>query len=118
MGRGTDFSFEAYGSPYFASLTGADFSFVPQSMPGATNPPFLGEKCWGVDLRTKPLNEIWLNGCDVSYLADAYQMAKSAGKTAEFWGKSWGNSRFWSDLLSGSSKLREQITAGVPAERI
>ena len=87
-------------------------------MPGATNPPFLGEKCWGVDLRTKPLNEIWLNGCDVSYLADAYQMAKSAGKTAEFWGKSWGNSRFWSDLLSGSSKLREQITGGVPAERI
>ena len=52
------------------------------------------------------------------YLMDAYQMAKSAGKTAEFWGKSWGNSRFWSDLLSGSSKLREQITAGGPAERI
>lgn len=118
VGRGTYFPFEAYGSPFFASVTGADFSFVPKSIPGATNPPFLGETCYGTDLRTRPLKEILSGGCDVSYLSDAYQKAKSVGKDADFWGKVMVQNFYWIDLLSGSPKLREQITAGVPADKI
>lgn len=118
VGRGTSFPFEAYGSPFFDSLSEADFNFVPQSISGATNPPFLGQTCYGVDLRTKPLEEIWENGCDVSYLSDAYQKAKSIGKDADFWGNARENGKYWIDLLSGSANLREQITAGVSAEKI
>ncbi len=118
VGRGTDFPFEAYGSPCFASLSGADFSFVPKSMPGATNPPFLGETCYGVDLRTKPLEDILTAGCDISYLSDAYQKAKSAGKSKEFWGSPKLRNYYWIDLLSGSTKLREQIESGLSPEKI
>ncbi len=28
-----------------------DFSFIPESVPGAKNPPLLGVKCYGTDLR-------------------------------------------------------------------
>lgn len=118
VGRGTNFSFEVWGSPFFDSIIGADFYFVPQSMRGAANPPFLGKTCYGVDLRTKPLEEIWVNGCDVSYLSDAYQKAKTIGKDADFWGKPRKNDKYWIDLLSGSSNLRKQITAGISAEKI
>ena len=118
IGRGTDFPFEAYGSPFFASVSGADFSFVPKSIPGALNPPFLGETCYGIDLRSKPLEEIFSAGCDISYLFDAYQKAKSAVKDSEFWGKARLKNYYWIDLLSGSASLREHISAGVPAETI
>lgn len=118
IGRGTDFPFEAYGSPFFASVDGADFSFVPKSISGALNPPFLGEACYGIDLRSKPLEEIFAAGCDISYLFDAYQKAKSAGKESEFWGKVRLKNYCWIDLLSGSAELREQISSGVPVENI
>ena len=118
VARGTEFPFEVYGSPYFVSLEEANFSFVPKSIPGATNPPFLGETCHGFDLRKKPLEEILSAGCDLSYLYDAYQKAKSVGKAEQFWGQVWPKNQYWIDLLSGSSKLREQIVAGVPIEKI
>ena len=82
------------------------------------NPPFLGKTCYGIDLRSKPLEEIFSAGCDISYLFDAYQKAKSAGKDSEFWGKARLKNYYWIDLLSGSASLREQISAGVPAETI
>ena len=118
VGRGTDFPFEAYGSPFFASLAGADFSFVPKPMPGAVNPPFSGETCHGTDLRSKPLEEIFASGCDISYLSDAYQKAKAAGKNSGFWGKLRLKNYYWIDLLSGSTSLREQIESGLSAEKI
>ncbi|MBB5225490.1 DUF1343 domain-containing protein [Treponema ruminis] len=118
VGRGTDFPFEAYGSPYFDSLDGVDFSFVPKSMPGAVNPPFLEQTCFGKDLRSKPLEEIFLAGCDLSYLCGAYQKAKEAGKDSEFWGKVRLREYYWIDLLSGSTKVREQLEAGLSADKI
>ncbi|WP_294429568.1 DUF1343 domain-containing protein [uncultured Treponema sp.] len=118
IGRGTDFPFEVYGSPCFFALSGADFSFEPKSMPGAVNPPFLGEKCYGIDLRSKPIEEIFAAGCDISYLLDAYHKAKIVGKKTKFWGSLRLKNYYWIDLLSGSSKLREQVESGLSAEEI
>lgn len=56
LGRGTQFPFETYGHP---AMTGYSFSFVPRSIPGAKSPQFLDEECHGVDLRRKPLRDIW-----------------------------------------------------------
>lgn len=69
LGRGTPFPFEVYGHPEY---TGSDFSFTPRSVPGAKNPPLLDQKCYGVDLRNVPNEEIWENKFDLSYVIDAY----------------------------------------------
>ena len=42
VGRGTENPFEIYGSPYLEDVDGFDFTFTPQSMSGASNPPFEG----------------------------------------------------------------------------
>ena len=101
-----------------SALPEEPFSFVPQSIPGATNPPFLGEACYGKDLRSLPLNEIWSRGCDVSYLIDAYRAAAEAGKKSVFWGKPDARGRYWIDLLSGSAALRTQVSEGRTADEV
>ena len=47
-GRGTAFPFQAFGSP---DLPDKGFNFIPESLPGAKNPPYLGVRCYGTDLR-------------------------------------------------------------------
>ena len=42
VGRGTENPFEIYGSPYLEDVDGFEFSFTPQSISGASNPPFEG----------------------------------------------------------------------------
>ncbi|MBP5589899.1 MAG: DUF1343 domain-containing protein, partial [Bacteroidales bacterium] len=42
VGRGTSFPFQVYGAP---ELPDRGFSFTPESVAGATNPPFKGVKC-------------------------------------------------------------------------
>ena len=69
-GRGTEFPFEVYGHP---DMTDRGFSFVPESIPGAKNPRYLGQVCRGVDLRSKPLDEIWAEQVNLDYLLDAYR---------------------------------------------
>ncbi|MEZ5013053.1 MAG: DUF1343 domain-containing protein [Chitinophagales bacterium] len=69
VGRGTDAPFEIYGSPY---LPKGDFSFTPQSGPGAKSPPFMQQKCNGVDLRKKDIASIRKEGLQLDYILDAY----------------------------------------------
>lgn len=47
VGRGTDFPFEVVGHPTYQPQA---FPFIPESRPGATYAPLIGEACWGVDL--------------------------------------------------------------------
>jgi uncharacterized protein YbbC (DUF1343 family) len=70
LGRGTPFPFEVYGHPNYR---GSNFAFTPQSIPGAKNPPLLNQKCYGVDLRGLPDDQIIANGFDLSYVIDAYR---------------------------------------------
>ncbi len=115
VGRGTQFPFETYGSPYFEGVGKNTFQFTPQSIPGAQNPPFKGTVCYGTDLRTKPIEDIWKEGINLSYIVAAYKDAQSyfsAGTADKFFGE---GTRKWIDLLSGSSALRTGIIAGKSA---
>jgi len=106
LGRGTPFPFQVYGSP---ELPDQGFSFTPESVPGATNPPLLGVKCFGTDLRNaideklvpKPeLNLEWLISAYNDY------PDKERFFTSYF------------DVLAGGPVLREQIQKGMTAKEI
>jgi uncharacterized protein YbbC (DUF1343 family) len=106
LGRGTPFPFQVYGSP---ELPDKGFSFTPQSVPGAKNPPLLGVKCYGRDLtdaiekKLVPRPEINLN-----LVIDAYNDFPDKDKffTPYF------------DILAAGPLLREQIQKGMTSEEI
>ena len=70
LGRGTTKPFQQFGHP---RMTGYTYSFTPQSMPGAKNPPQLGKRCFGRDLSGLTDKEIWRRKLDLSYLIEAYR---------------------------------------------
>lgn len=107
LGRGTLFPFEAYGHP---AMTGCSFSFVPRSIPGAKNPQFVDEECRGVDLRAKPLTDIWAERINLEYVVDAYRNLNMGDK---FFGK---NNFF--ELLAGVDWLRPMIESGASSAEI
>jgi uncharacterized protein YbbC (DUF1343 family) len=106
LGRGTSFPFQVYGSP---KLPDRGFSFTPESVPGAKNPPLLGIKCYGTDLRDAlekklvPKPEI-----DLSWVISAYNDFPEKDK---FFTK-------YFDTLAGGPGLREQIRKGMTSEQI
>ncbi len=107
LGRGTQFPFETYGHP---AMTGYSFSFVPRSIPGAKSPQFLDEDCHGVDLRRKPLRDIWAEKINLEYVIDAYRNLNMGDK---FFGK---NNFF--ELLAGVDWFRSMIENGSSAAGI
>ena len=117
VGRGTEYPFEIYGSPYLEGVDGFEFSFTPESMSGASDPPFEGEECYGVDLRDIPVEEIWNAGINPEYLISAYNAVREASPETSFWGRPDGG-QYWIDKLSGSDRLRKMIEEGYTAEEI
>ncbi len=107
LGRGTQFPFETYGHP---AMTGYSFSFVPRSIPGAKSPQFLDEECHGVDLRRKPLRDIWAEKINLEYVIDAYRNLNMSDK---FFGK---NNFF--ELLAGVDWFRSMIESGSTSSEI
>lgn len=109
LGRGTEHPFQMYGHP---TLQGCSFTFTPRSMPGAKNPPLLGEECQGVDLTSIPMQEIeqW-DRIHLEYVIDAYQRMSNK---KNFFGK---RARFF-DLLMGTTRVREMITQGATCQQI
>ena len=91
-------------------MTGCTFTFTPESMPGAKNPPLRGQLCHGVDLRDLDDEAIIAAGMDLSYVIDAY---RKLGCPADF----FGNGYFF-DLLAGNSWIRQMILAGAEADEI
>ncbi len=101
IGRGTDFPFQVYGSPEMRDCT---FSFTPQSVSGAKNPPRLGELCYGVDLRKDlSLKKINKNKVDLSFIIDAYNRTGKRG--LDFFRRMF-------DLEIGDTKVKELIVEG------
>jgi uncharacterized protein YbbC (DUF1343 family) len=106
LGRGTPYPFQIYGSP---ELPDKGFSFTPESVPGAKNPPLLGVKCFGTDLRDaiekklvpKPM-------VNLDWVISAYK---------EFPQKDKFFTRYF-DVLAGGPDLREQIQRGMTAKQI
>ena len=105
LGRGTSLPFQVYGHPDYK---GSNYSFTPQSISGAKNPPLLGKKCYGVDLSGTDDKYIRKQGIDLSYVIDAYKNLNIGSKffTSFF------------DLLAGCSYIREMIEQGCDADEI
>jgi uncharacterized protein YbbC (DUF1343 family) len=106
LGRGTDFPFQVYGSP---DLPDRGFNFTPESVQGAKNPPLLGVKCFGTDLRDAikqklvPKPEI-----NLDWIISAYN---------DFPDKSKFFTKYF-DVLAGGPILREQIEKGMTSAQI
>lgn len=106
-GRGTQYPFEIYGHP---DMEDRGFSFTPRSIPGAKHPRYQDRLCYGVDLRDRPLKEIWERQVDLEYLLDAYRHypADSAFFMA----------RKHFECQIGVSYAREMVLAGASADEI
>ena len=105
VGRGTDFPFQVYGSPW---LKNQEFSFTPKPTSGAKDPFLNGKLCFGKDLRQFP--EI-TGKLDLSFVIDAYQNFDK--KAQDFFLKN-----LWFDTLAGTDELRKQIISGTPKVEI
>jgi uncharacterized protein YbbC (DUF1343 family) len=105
-GRGTPFPFKVFGSPL---LPDKGFSFTPESIKGAGNPPFLGVKCYGTDLSDAIRNKLVPKpSINLDWLLGAYN--DYPGKDGFF------NSYF--DVLAGGPLLRQQIQKRLTAVEI
>lgn len=105
LGRGTDLPFQVYGHP---AMRGCDYSFTPESRPGAKNPPQLNRLCHGKNLSTLPEEVLQQKGIDLSYVTDAYRNLRMG-------------SRFFLpffDLLMGTDSVRKKIMEGKSAKEI
>lgn len=105
LGRGTDTPFTIYGHP---SMTTGDYYFTPRSRAGAKNPPQLGKKCRGHNLRSMTEEEMIAQGVDFTYVIEAYN---SMGKPAKFF------TSFF-ELLAGNANIRAMIMRGASADEI
>ena len=118
VGRGTEHPFEVYGSPYLEGNGDYDYSFTPASMPGASEPPFEGQVCYGRQLMDAPLEEIWQAGINLDYLVGAYNAVRAADPGVDFFGTPDSEGRYWLDKLCGTDAVRRMIEAGESAGAI
>lgn len=108
LGRGTDKPFQVFGHPEFDSRH-FTYTFRPQSLPAAPNPPQLGEACHGRDLSGLPMEYLEdKSQINLQYLLEAYRYFPDK--------PSFFNNYF--ENLSGNTLLRHQILAGLTEEQI
>ncbi len=108
LGRGTNKPFQIYGHPDFPEQK-FNYSFIPQSVSAAPNPPQLGKKCNGIDLSTIHLEALRTkNRINLDYILHAYHHFPDK--------ENFFNNFF--DRLAGTGELRRQITAGYSAAEI
>ncbi len=105
VGRGTEAPFEVYGHP---AMRGREYSFVPESVAAASKPPYMGERCYGVDLRDMAEEEIWREGFNLEYVIDAYRDLAMGEKFF----------KLMFEKLVGVAWVREMIIEGRSAEEI
>ena len=105
VGRGTDFPFQVFGSPW---LKNHPFKFTPKPNFGAKDPFLNGKICNGEDLRNYPEIKEKL---DLSFVINAYKNFDK--KSQEFFLKN-----LWFDTLAGTDELRKQIISGKSEEEI
>jgi len=106
LGRGTIYPFQVFGSPY---LPDRGFSFIPESVPGSKNPPLLGQRCFGTDLRNALTEGIVPSpGINLEWLLSAYR--DYPDKETFFIP--------YFDVLASGPVLREQIQKGMTQDEI
>jgi uncharacterized protein YbbC (DUF1343 family) len=106
LGRGTAYPFQVFGS---TDLPDEGFSFTPESVPGAKNPPLLGKKCFGTDLRDAIKNGLVPSPqLNLDWVIRAYH---------EYPDKSNFFTPYF-DVLAAGPTLREQIQKGMSSDEI
>lgn len=105
VGRGTDAPFQIIGHPEY---DGDGFGFTPTSGPGAKHPKLEGERCQGLSLEAYDAEERSLR---LDWLLDFHAQI-SGGEEAFFL------ENLFFDKLAGNTRLREQISRGVPESDI
>lgn len=108
LGRGTPLPFQQFGHPSFPP-TGYDFT--PRSMPGAHNPPQLGQLCNGYDLSKINVAKEIGNRMTLKWVLKAYALFPDK---VHFFN---GNGSMF-DRLAGTAILQEQIRQGLTEEDI
>ena len=105
VGRGTDFPFQIYGSPWTKNLP---YQFTPKPNYGAKDPFLNGLMCYGENLSnySEPLHEL-----NLEWLLKAYKNYKNPQQ--DFFLKN-----LFFDKLAGSDELRKQIIAGKSLKEI
>ncbi len=109
LGRGTALPFQVYGHPTFPD---ALYSFTPQSVEGAKNPPLLNKKSYGYDLSQVPIDisEKKWQQIQLEYLLRAYQLFPA--KDRFFLRPSKGNPSgkdYFFNKLAGNDELMKQV---------
>lgn len=102
LGRGTDKPFQQYGHPSFPEKT---YQFLPQSVPGAKNPPLLNQTCYGYDLSGIDVAKETGNRLSLQWLLNAYRIFPD--KDHFF----LGEGKFF-NKLAGSDHLQQQLKEG------
>ena len=105
VGRGTSRPFEIYGHPNFPNT---DYKFTPISCFGAKNPLYENTTCNGYDLQEA--NEFRPYQINLDYLINARNLLNNK--------KPFINQSQFFNLLSGNSKLQQQIKDGLSEEEI
>ena len=101
IGRGTEYPFQHFGSPYLEN----NYSFTPKSGNGSKHPKHKDIVCFGTDLR---FQENYLTEINLNWLISTYNECDEKDK--------FFNTFF--DKLAGTDKLRLQIIAGKNSKEI
>jgi uncharacterized protein YbbC (DUF1343 family) len=108
LGRGTSKPFQQFGNPSFPK---AAYTFTPESMPGARNPPLLGQICNGFDLSQINVAKETGGRWSLRWILKAWTLYPDK---AHFFN---GNGSTF-DRLAGGAILEEQIRQGLTEEEI
>jgi len=107
LGRGTDKPFQQFGSPLFPKNL---YSFTPQSVEGAKNPPLLNQVCYGYDLSKVDAQKESENKIQLKWVIEAYKLFPDKDKF--FLATKYFNT------LAGNDILMQQIKDGKSEEEI
>jgi uncharacterized protein YbbC (DUF1343 family) len=114
LGRGTPFPFQAFGHPAFKDIY--SFSFVPEAVEGAMNPPLKDQQCYGMDLRSFPQAQLLHEGrIRLEWLLNAYRHFKPKDKFfLPYFSKLWGTARIQQMMEQGATEA--EISASWAAD--
>ena len=105
LGRGTSKPFQQFGNPDFPKNL---YSFTPESLPGATNPPQLGKTCYGYDLSSI---SIPATGLSFQWVLKAWSLSPDKDSFFLRGGRGF-------DRLAGGPVLRQQMQKGMSEREI
>ncbi len=110
VGRGTSTPFEMIGSPYM-NPPEPIYTFTPKSGPGAKQPPFMNQECYGMNFSEVDIFTLRAYHIHMQLILEANNYFY-ANKDKFFLANNFFNK------LAGSDELMEQIKAGLTADEI